>query len=47
MNKNKKTFLIIILMVLLSLSPLMAKSSLARKVDGTIIIINEDDINNL
>lgn len=40
---NKKTFLIIILVMLISLSPLMAKSSLAKKVDGTIVILNEDD----
>jgi len=43
MKNIKKSFLITLLIVLVSLAPLMAESSLAQKTDGTIIVLDEDN----
>jgi len=44
MKNIKKSFLITLLIILVCLVPLMAKSSLAQKTDGTIIVLNEDNM---
>jgi len=43
MKHIKKSFLITFLIILICLAPLMAKSSLAQKTDGTIVILDEDN----
>ncbi|MDD4082947.1 MAG: hypothetical protein PHD05_06190 [Sphaerochaetaceae bacterium] len=43
MKHIKKSLLITVLIILVCLTPLMAKSSLAQKTDGTIVVLNEDN----
>jgi len=44
MKNVRKSFLTTLLIILVCLVPLMAKSSLAQKTDGTIVVLNEDNM---